>query len=599
MLDHCARERAAAGAGVKAVFLYPMNALATDQAQRINGLLVGEPALRRLQAGLYIGDRAATRYEKVCTNRSDMRVSPPDILITNYKMLDLLLQRSADRPLWTDADIRYVVVDEFHTYDGAQGTDVAMLLRRLAAAVGTPGAGPAAGRDLPGRDLGDPRVGHRARRAGALLEVAGAGLRHTVPRRRGDRGGRQTVEEFLPPTGWSPTLPMPSPDQLAALPDPADGAEALADLVEARHRRARLDPFVLGRDPADTPADRGGADGARRAGPHEPRGPGGAVALGRAVAGRGRSRSSPRSPRRPWPASWRCCRSRASGQSAGAHGRSCTSRCTSGRGRCPGWCAACCRGRARSSAGTPRATGRASTPATRRVTAATAAQDANLFLPAVYCRDCGRSGWAVFSPESDDQALQLDTHRIRRASTSQDKVRVRNLDRGDRPGGPRGLRSRADAARPARAAPARRRAGGTLMVLDGPAARLRLPDPQADYDPDTGEPRLATRDSAFVLVTLGATGNTAAGEDWCPACGERNAIRYPRHRRGRAGRGVVTQLFTGGELDEQQREKQDVDVQRLGAGRRAPGRVRGQPVVHVLAARAAHQAPGGRGSRPR
>lgn len=64
-----------------------------------------------------------------------MQLSPPDILITNYKMLDLLLQRAADAPLWDGSDIRYVVVDEFHTYDGAQGTDVAMLLRRLAIAV--------------------------------------------------------------------------------------------------------------------------------------------------------------------------------------------------------------------------------------------------------------------------------------------------------------------------------------------------------------------------------------------------------------------------------------------------------------------------------
>lgn len=53
-----------------------------------------------------------------------------------YPYLDLLLQRSEDRPLWAGADLAYVVLDEFHTYDGAQGTDVAMLLRRLAAAVG-------------------------------------------------------------------------------------------------------------------------------------------------------------------------------------------------------------------------------------------------------------------------------------------------------------------------------------------------------------------------------------------------------------------------------------------------------------------------------
>lgn len=61
-------------------------------------------------------------------------------------MLDLLLLlRADDLALWQDADIRYVVVDEFHTYDGAQGTDAAMLLRRLAKATG---------HSEPGRPLG-------------------------------------------------------------------------------------------------------------------------------------------------------------------------------------------------------------------------------------------------------------------------------------------------------------------------------------------------------------------------------------------------------------------------------------------------------------
>src|SRR5699024_11776695 len=89
-----------------------------------------------VNGGLSVGDNTDTQYEKVYTRRADMWTSPPDILITNYKMLDLLLQRSSDAPLWEGVDLRYIVVDEFHTYDGAQGTDVAMLLRRLASAVG-------------------------------------------------------------------------------------------------------------------------------------------------------------------------------------------------------------------------------------------------------------------------------------------------------------------------------------------------------------------------------------------------------------------------------------------------------------------------------
>ena len=70
-----------------------------------------------------------------------MRRHPPDILLTNYKMLDYLLIRPRDRQLWehnSPTTLRYVVVDELHTFDGAQGTDLALLLRRLQARLHTP-----------------------------------------------------------------------------------------------------------------------------------------------------------------------------------------------------------------------------------------------------------------------------------------------------------------------------------------------------------------------------------------------------------------------------------------------------------------------------
>ena len=70
-----------------------------------------------------------------------MRQSPPDILLTNYKMLDLLLLRPKDLPLWREngpETLRYLVVDELHSFDGAQATDVACLIRRLKARLDTP-----------------------------------------------------------------------------------------------------------------------------------------------------------------------------------------------------------------------------------------------------------------------------------------------------------------------------------------------------------------------------------------------------------------------------------------------------------------------------
>src|SRR5919106_4921702 len=79
--------------------------------------------------------------EGVITDRDTMRRHPPDILLTNYKMLDYLLIRPRDRQLWEHnrpTTLRYVVVDELHTFDGAQGTDLALLLRRLQARLRIP-----------------------------------------------------------------------------------------------------------------------------------------------------------------------------------------------------------------------------------------------------------------------------------------------------------------------------------------------------------------------------------------------------------------------------------------------------------------------------
>ena len=75
------------------------------------------------------------------TDRDTLRQAPPDILLTNYKMLDYLLIRPADLPLWRDngpETLKYFVVDELHTFDGAQGADLACLIRRIKHRVGTP-----------------------------------------------------------------------------------------------------------------------------------------------------------------------------------------------------------------------------------------------------------------------------------------------------------------------------------------------------------------------------------------------------------------------------------------------------------------------------
>lgn len=145
ILEYCYHHRGEKG--IKAIIIYPMNALATDQAGRIAKLVHDSPEINsNITVGMYVGgfDNGSGRVmseDSVITDRETMRSSPPDILMTNYKMLDYLLVRPGDAPLWIDNNpetLKYIAVDELHTFDGAQGTDLACLLRRLKARLFTP-----------------------------------------------------------------------------------------------------------------------------------------------------------------------------------------------------------------------------------------------------------------------------------------------------------------------------------------------------------------------------------------------------------------------------------------------------------------------------
>ena len=138
ILEYCYRHRGERG--IKALIIYPMNALASDQAKRIAELIYESPELRgNVTVGMYVGGRerdpSRTMSEHdVIKDHETMLNNAPDILMTNYKMLDYLLVRPKDALLWQDNDpetLKYIAVDELHTFDGAQGTDLACLLRRL------------------------------------------------------------------------------------------------------------------------------------------------------------------------------------------------------------------------------------------------------------------------------------------------------------------------------------------------------------------------------------------------------------------------------------------------------------------------------------
>lgn len=151
ILEHCRQVKTEGQPGIKAIILYPMNALASDQASRVAKEIVNTAALSNIRAGLYVGEAPAVEAQtvtqqadgsySVITDRNELRANPPDILLTNYKMLDFLLMRAADGPLWAHQQpdtLRYLVVDELHTFDGAQGTDLACLIRRLKGRLSTP-----------------------------------------------------------------------------------------------------------------------------------------------------------------------------------------------------------------------------------------------------------------------------------------------------------------------------------------------------------------------------------------------------------------------------------------------------------------------------
>jgi ATP-dependent helicase YprA (DUF1998 family) len=125
IVDHVLRT--GSGGSIKAIVVYPMNALANSQHNELEKFLVAGflPGERPVTFARYTGQEGAEAREQLLTN-------PPDILLTNYVMLELVLTRVKDRRLVNAAQgLRFLVLDELHTYRGRQGADVAMLVRRL------------------------------------------------------------------------------------------------------------------------------------------------------------------------------------------------------------------------------------------------------------------------------------------------------------------------------------------------------------------------------------------------------------------------------------------------------------------------------------
>jgi ATP-dependent helicase YprA (DUF1998 family)/very-short-patch-repair endonuclease len=125
IVDHVLRR--GPGRGIQAIVIYPMNALANSQENELRKFLhlgfsdnKGPVTFRK-----YTGQENDEEREKIIAD-------PPDILLTNYVMLELLLTRPHEKRLIEAAKgLKFLVLDELHTYRGRQGSDVALLVRRV------------------------------------------------------------------------------------------------------------------------------------------------------------------------------------------------------------------------------------------------------------------------------------------------------------------------------------------------------------------------------------------------------------------------------------------------------------------------------------
>ena len=156
------KEAGTLDAGVRAMLIFPMNALANDQQKKLRKLLKEYPDIT---FGRYTGEterkndketpeeaeeRLHKEYDETHINdteevyrksipnelmcREMMAKEPPHILLTNYAMLEYMLLRPDTAPFFDNQSAknwRFIVIDEAHTYKGATGTEIAYLLRRL------------------------------------------------------------------------------------------------------------------------------------------------------------------------------------------------------------------------------------------------------------------------------------------------------------------------------------------------------------------------------------------------------------------------------------------------------------------------------------
>ncbi|MCO6449880.1 MAG: DEAD/DEAH box helicase [Caldilineales bacterium] len=232
IVSECLRLKSQGVLGIKAVIIYPVNALANSQyadfAQRLSG--------SGLKLALYTGDTEFDSEKALQQHRqtygrepfdsevisrhaiqgSDGLSNMPDILMTNYVQLELLLTRFEDKKLFGQPGVlRFLVLDEVHTYSGKRGADVACLIRRL------------------------------KQHTGAIGKLCCIGTSATVQSEAGDGDERRIIADFAQKLFGEPVRPehvitesylgpRSQPDQLLALPAEVLVSETMLDAYDGR-----------------------------------------------------------------------------------------------------------------------------------------------------------------------------------------------------------------------------------------------------------------------------------------------------------------------------------------------------------------------------
>jgi len=127
IIDHILKSKKFSSPSIKAIIIYPMNALVNSQLEELDKFLGCYGEDKPITYGRYTGQESQEE-------RHSMASMPPDIILTNFMMLELLMTRQdeLDRTVMKAArGLNFLVLDELHTYRGRQGADVAMLVRRV------------------------------------------------------------------------------------------------------------------------------------------------------------------------------------------------------------------------------------------------------------------------------------------------------------------------------------------------------------------------------------------------------------------------------------------------------------------------------------